>query len=253
VTLAEIACQLLRSLAQSDPRPVHARQLAAMALKRKLVAGDPEELWRAIRTALLADARLRATHGLRPRARHHGGSLFAVPRLEDEVRSREEALALKIDELAATTLTALQRRLVRLPHAALEQVVRLFLDRAGFADVERVKRSDETWYLSATTRRGAVTKRALIGVRAGGNEIGRKAVGELRAGVVAKQLDEGILYAPARLGHEGEREIASAGPTITVHDGEAFARELLQAGVGVQRTAVTIAYLDADFFADLTE
>jgi restriction endonuclease Mrr len=224
-----------------------------MALKRKMTSGDPEELWRAIRTALIADARLRATHGLRPRVRHVGGALFAVPRLEDEVRAREEALAQRIDELAATTLAALQRRLVRLPHAALEQVVRLYLDRSGYDDVERVKRSDETWYLSATTRRGASPRRVLIGVRAGGNEIGRKAVGELRAGVSAKQLDEGILYAAARLGAEGERELAGNGAPVTVYDGEAFARELLQAGVGVQRTAVTIAYLDADFFADLTE
>jgi HB1/ASXL restriction endonuclease-like protein with HTH domain/restriction endonuclease len=249
--LADVAYQLLRSM--GDPRPVHARQLAAMAVKRKLTSGDPEELWRAIRAALVADGRARRAAGLRPRVRHHGGALFSLHRLEDDLRALEEAVAMQLDALTVSTRDALARRLARLPAAALELLVRAFLEHTGWRDIERVKRSDETWYLSAMARRGAVPVRALVGVRAGGNDIGRKAVGELRAGVQAKQLDEGILFTAARLGPDGERELAQPGPRTTLYDGVAFADQLVTAGIGVIRAQAQVVYLDVDFLTDLTE
>src|SRR5262249_30228462 len=90
-SVADIAVSLLRSL--NDPRPVHARQLAAMAMKRKLLAGDPEDLWRTVRAALIADARERHAAGMRPRARAQSGGLLALaPRqLDDPARGAHEA------------------------------------------------------------------------------------------------------------------------------------------------------------------
>jgi hypothetical protein len=119
--------------------------------------------------------------------------------------------------------------------------------------VTSVKRVDNTAYLSARTKRGALPTRVLVGVRAGGEEVGRRSVGELRAGVTAKQLDEGLLLATTRVGGEAEKEVRLPGAPLVVFDGDAFAEELIRVGVGVQRAAMSIAYLDADFFVELVE
>jgi hypothetical protein len=95
--------------------------------------------------------------------------------------------------------------------------------------------------------------RLLIAVRAGAQDGGRDAVGELRAGVVAKSLDEGLLLAPARLHAAGLAELDAAGPTITAYTGELFAEELVARGVGVVRANLPLAYLDVDLLAELSE
>jgi hypothetical protein len=253
VGLADAAWQLLRSI--GDGRPVHARQLAAMAHKRRLAAGEPEDIARALKAALLDDARSRQARGLRPRVRHAGGGAFALTtaRLEPELAGLEEAVAGKAEALARETRSALRRRLVKLPITALEHVARLLLERQGYTELERVKRVDNTTYLAARRKRGGIVTRVLVGVRAGGDEGGRRAVGELRAGVQAKQLDEGLLLLCTRLGGEGERELRQVGPHVEAYDGDAFAEALLVAGVGVLRVTMPIAYLDSDFFSELVE
>jgi len=252
-TLADIAHNLLRSL--NDPRPIHARQIVAMALKRKMAAGDPEDLFRAIRAALLDDARARQGRGLRPRVRHHGGSLFALAtsRVDPELAAAEQALAERASALAEETRFAVRRRLSQLPHMALEQLARVYLERTGWREVTLVKRVETTTYLSARIRRGALNARTLVGVRAGAEEIGRRAIGELRAGVAAKGQDDAMLIAAASLSEEGEREVRAPGPWITLLDADAFADELIRAGVGLLRVAMPIAYLDADFFVELVQ
>jgi hypothetical protein len=250
-SLVEVGYQLLRAIGG----PVHARQLGQMAQKRGLLPGDPEDVWRALRAALLDDARARQGRGLRPRVRHAGSGHFALAtaRLDGELAALEDGLAQKADALARETRNALRRRIAKLPVHALTQLARVFLERTGHTEVEIVKRVEQTTYLSARARRGAVTARVMVGVRAGSEEGGRRAVGELRAGVMAKQLDEGVLLLCTRLGQEGEKELRQPGPPILALDGDAFAEALVTAGVGVMRVAMPIAYLDADFFAELTE
>jgi len=251
--IVEVSLNLLRSL--NDPRPVHARQLAAMALKRKLLSGDPEEVWRAIRSALAGDARLRQAQGLRIRARHQGAGLFTLTtaRLEDNLRAAEEALAGRWQDLGRATFAALAARVGRLPLAALEQLARIYLGHAGVRDVVRVKRANETWYLSGAQKRGSRTVRLLVGVRSGGGEVGRQAIGELRAGIEAKGLDEGLLLAAGRLSPDGARELEAGGRPVTVFAGESLAEELAARGVGVVRTNLPVAYLDIDLLAELSE
>jgi hypothetical protein len=70
---------------------------------------------------------------------------------------------------------------------------------------------------------------------------------------VAKQLDSGLLVSAGRLAQEGDREARQPGPPTLLLDGDALADELVRAGVGVLRVAMPIAYLDADFFAELTQ
>jgi restriction endonuclease Mrr len=252
-SLADIAFALLRTL--NDPRPIHARQITAMALKRKLVAGDPEEMFRALRAALLDDARARQGRGLRPRVRHHGGSLFAIAtsRLDADLARVEDELARRSADLADATRAAMRKRLAELPASAFEQLARVWLERTGWREVAHVKRHEVTTYLSARTRQGAIPMRILVGVRAGGEDVGRRSIGELRAGVQAKQSDQGLLVAAGRINADGEREVRSGGPPVTVLDGDAFAEELIRAGVGVMRVAMPVAYLDADFFAELVQ
>jgi hypothetical protein len=252
-SISEVAIHLLRSL--NDPRPVHARQLAAMALKRKLLTGDPEELWRAIRSALAGDARARQAQGLRIRARHQGAGLFTLTtaRLEDDVRAAEDALATVWRDVGRATREALRRRTARLPLGALEQLARMYLEHAGVSGVERVKRAGETWYLAGAGRRGARPVKLLIAVRAGAAEVGRQAVGELRAGVQVRKADEGLLLAPAPLDRDGARELEAAGPPVTAYTGDAFAEELIGRGVGVVQTHLPVAYLDIDLLAELSE
>lgn len=252
-SLADVGVQMLRTL--SDPRPVHARQLAAMALKRKLASGDPEDLWRVMQLALLDDIRARQARGLRPRVRHQPGGLFALAsaRVEPELARVEESLERDLDVLARETRVALRRRLSKLSVAALESVARLYLERIGYRDLERIKRVESTSYLQAIVSRAGVTRRLLVAVRAGGDDLPRRAVGELRAGVLAKKLEEGLLLSAARLGDEAERELGAAGPPVGTLVGDAWADELIRAGVGVVRTSMPVCYLDVDFLVELVE
>jgi HB1, ASXL, restriction endonuclease HTH domain/Restriction endonuclease len=248
-SVADIAYHLLRAL--NDPRPVHARQLAAMAVKRKLLAGDPEELWRIIRVALAADARDRQSAGLRPRTRALSGGLFALAtaRLDDAVRAAEDALGASVSELARVTREGLRAAVARLPLGAAEHIARLHLERAGFRDIERVKRTGDTSYLIATHARG----KHLVGARTGGADVGRYSVGELRAGVEAKGVAFGLLLAAGPLGSDGARELVAPGPTVHALVGDDFAEALVRAGIGVVRAAVSVAYLDLDLLGELGE
>src|SRR5262249_9023599 len=244
--LAAAAENLLRSL--NDPRPIHVRQLAAMAQKRKLLpGGDAEELARALKAALLIDIRARAADGLRPRFRHHGGSLFALPRLDPALAAAEDALAERALELHRATIRALRERSVRLARAAFGDLVHAYLSRTGATDIERVKRTDDTTYLVASRGGG----RWLVGARAGG--AARGGVGERGAGIVARGRAAGLLPAPAPLGGEAAAALAEPGKPLTVHCGDAFAEALVAAGVGVVGARLRAEYLDLDFFADLGE
>jgi hypothetical protein len=71
--------------------------------------------------------------------------------------------------------------------------------------------------------------------------------------VQAKQSDQGLLIAAGRLNADGEREVRASGPPVNVLDGDAFAEDLIRTGVGVMRAAMPLAYLDADFFAELVQ
>jgi hypothetical protein len=187
--------------------------------------------------------------------RHQGGGLFALAtaRLYDAVARAEQAVVERVEALQAETRAALERHLRRLDLAALERLARLFIERGGARGVERVKRVDATAYLAASLRRGALRKSVLVAVRAGGDEAGRRAVGELRAGVVTKQLHEGWLLTAGHLSAEAERELAAPGPPLHVLDGPTWAAALVDAGVGVIRNNVPVVYLDVDLLAELAE
>ncbi len=257
VPLADAAYEVLRT--QGDGRPVHYRQIADMAVKRRLVRPDAPDVWRALRAAMLQESRDRQGQGLRPRIRHHGNGLFALAtrRLEPELMTAEKELTGKHAELRALTRIALRRRLGRLPPTAFEHLVRVLLERVGYTELANIKRGEGVTYYGAVLARGALPVRVLIGIRAGEGDLGRKAVGELRVGVRLKQFEEGLLIGVGRLGPDGLAEarqgLAVGGAAMSVIDGDALADLLIRHGVGVLKVQLPVEYLDPELFADLSE
>lgn len=250
--LAEAGLACLEAL--NDPRPVHTRQLAAMAVKRKLTTGDPEKLAEHMTIALLDDARDRVRRGLRPRAKQQGNGLFALTRarLEPELATAEETTSRWLDGLEAATVDALRRRLEKLRPSSLEKLARVYLERCGYVSVTFERKVEETIYLSAELPRAGGARRVLAGVVGGGGELGRRAVGELRAGVEAKGFVEGILLAAATLGPDAERELAErTTPIVDVLDAPALARAFAARGVGVLAATIPVSYLDVDLLGEL--
>jgi len=257
VPLADAAYEVLRT--QGDGRPVHYRQIADMAVKRRLVRPDAPDVWRALRAAMLQESRDRQGQGLRPRIRHHGNGLFALAtrRLEPELMTAEKELTGKQAELRALTRIALRRRLGRLPPTAFEHLLRVLLESVGYTELANIKRGEGVTYYGAVLARGALPVRVLIGIRAGEGDLGRKAVGELRVGVRLKQFEEGLLIGVGRLGTDGLGEarqgLAVGGAAISVIDGDALADLLIRHGVGVLKVQLPVEYLDPELFADLSE
>jgi restriction endonuclease Mrr len=82
---------------------------------------------------------------------------------------------------------------------------------------------------------------------------GRRAIGELRAGIRARNQDEGILLLAGRLSDEAIAEWKQAGQPIEVVDGPAMAETCVRHGIGVLSAGVAVDLVDADFFAELSE
>jgi hypothetical protein len=82
---------------------------------------------------------------------------------------------------------------------------------------------------------------------------GRRAIGELRAGIRARNQDEGILLLAGRLSDEAIAEWKQSGQPIEVVDGPAMAETCVRHGIGVLSASVAVDLVDADFFAELSE
>ncbi|HWM86638.1 MAG TPA: HTH domain-containing protein [Kofleriaceae bacterium] len=248
--LARLACEVLASIKGAQPVPV--RQLAQMMRKRRLVEVDPERLWRPLKSALLADYQRRAAAGLPPRIAYRGRDLFAYrPSANAELEAVEGALEAAAHRLRGATERALAARLVELPLPVLEQVVQLYLVQTGWRDVEWIKRVDRSGY--AVAREPGEGAQVMISARAGNQEVDRRGVGELRAGVAAKDLSRGLLLAPREMGSEARSELERPGKPVSAICGLPWMRALVDAGIGVALRTMPVAYLDAELFDRLTE
>ena len=87
----------------------------------------------------------------------------------------------------------------------------------------------------------------------GGGSGGRRAIGELRAGIRARSQDEGLLMLAGRLAEDAIAEWKQPGPPIEIADGPAMAETCIRHGVGVINTMVSVDFVDADFFAEIAE
>jgi hypothetical protein len=253
MTPVDAALEILRG--QAPGRGVHVRQIADAAARRKLVHGEPNEAWRVMRTALAAEPRERLRGGLRPRIRSAGAGLYALARRppDGELERAEQVFGEARRALRERTAAALERRIAELPGSAFEALGRVLLQREGFGPATFVKRVEGTIYVEAMRGRGARPSKCLIGLRFGSASGGRRAIGELRAGIRARGQDEGLLMLAGRLADDAIAEWKQPGPPIEIADGPALAETCIRHGVGVINTMVSVDFVDADFFADIAE
>jgi len=249
--LIDVVLEILRG---SDGRPMHVRAMADVALKRNLVSGGHGDVVRQLRAALVREQRDREADGLRARVRSLGGGHFAPAdrKLDAELAPLERDLAHASQKLRDATRAAVRRRIQRLSPPAFEALCRALLDKLGVTGVELVRRGDGVAYWGGQRQAGVATVKTLVGMRPGDQELGRRAVGELRAGLSAKGFDEGLLLAAGRLNAEALGELKN-GAGVSAHDAESLAAQCLKHGLGVRRVQMPIDYLDLELFSELTE
>jgi hypothetical protein len=223
-----------------------------MMRKRRLLEEDPDRVWRSLKAALLADTQRRAAAGLPPRVVYRGRDLFAYsPSANAELEAAEGGLEAAVARLRGATERAMAARLADQPLALLEQIAYLYLAQIGWTEIEWIKRVDRSGY--AVGREPLSGQQALIGVRAGNQPVDRRGVGELRAGIDAKNLGRGLLLAPRELGLEARAELDRDGRPIHALCGLPLAVALVGAGVAVTLRTIPVAYLDTDLLDRLRE
>jgi hypothetical protein len=249
----DAAIEILKG--QSPGRGVHVRQIADSAVRRRLVHGEPNEAWRVMRAALASEAKERLRAGLRPRIKSAGSGLFALSRRspDADLEKAEYVFGEARRALRERTLAALEQRLGELAPASFEAVARVLLQREGFGPATFVKRVEGTIYVEALRGRGFRPSRCLIALRPGVAAAGRRALGELRAGIRARNQDEGLLLLAGRLADDAISEWKQPGQPIEVVDGPAMAETCVRHGIGVISAAVAVDLIDADFFVELSE
>jgi hypothetical protein len=249
----DAAIEILKG--QSPGRGVHVRQIADSAVRRRLIHGEPNEAWRVLRAALASEAKERLRAGVRPRIKSAGSGLYALARRvpDADLEKAEYVFGEARRALRERTLAAIEQRLGELAPSSFEAIARVLLQREGFGPATFVKRVEGTIYVEALRGRGFRPSRTLVALRPGMTAAGRRAIGELRAGIRARNQDEGILLLAGRLSDDAIAEWKQPGPPIEVVDGCAMAETCVRHGIGVISAAVTMDLIDADFFTELSE
>jgi restriction endonuclease Mrr len=208
--------------------------------------------------ALHGEVSARTARGLRPRVRSLGGGNYAIVdrKLDEELVAAERALEVALDRQTGATASAVRRKLSRLSPFSFEQLGRCVAEALGVERPSLVRRGEGVAYFggerSLGVLGGAQRARVLVGVRSGEAELGRRAIGELRAGLDARGFDEGLLIALGRLSVEGREELR-AGRAVTVYDGDTLPALLIERRLGVRVSYAPVPYLDLDFFSEINE
>ncbi len=245
--VGDAAVDTLRSI--KGTQPVQVKQLAQMMRKRKQLEGDSNQVWPMVKAALLRHEAERADAGLAPEIVYRGRDLFALaPEARGVTAATEKLLADAVTAQRLATRAALADALRKLPLSALEQIAELYLLEQGWRDIEWVKRVGQSSYAAATAL--GLGGQVLVGVRAAA--VNRRGVGELRAGVSAKGLLQGLLFSPQTVDDEARAELQKAGAAVHVLAGEAFVDAIWSAGLGIRTQAVQVTRLDTDFFDELS-
>ena len=133
MALADAAYDVLRG--SSDGRPLSGRQIAEIAIKRRLVRGELSDIARSLRGALIREQRQRDSEGLRPRMRSLGQGQYSLGerKLEPELYTAERDLIDRLSRTREATRVALRRRLRSMAAGPFELMMRLLLERMGIA------------------------------------------------------------------------------------------------------------------------
>ena len=252
MTLADAAYDVMRGA--SDGRALTHRQIAEIAVKRRLVRGELVDVSRAMRVALVREQRHRDSEGLRPRIRTVGPGQYVLGerKLEPELYNAERELLYRASRTREATRVALRRRLRQLPAGAFELLMRLLLERMGMMGTEIVKRGDGVVYYGGMIGRGGRSLKVLAAIRPGEGELSKEAVGELRAGVRLRGFDEGMVLCAARAGGAAVTEVCAA-PGIELYDQDALTELMIRQHLGVRRMHLPVDYLDTELFNELLD
>ncbi len=247
--LAGAAVRLLGANGQRGP--MTARRIADSLHGRGLIPAAPPKPARAIKAALLHAASARRARGLRPKVAYLGNDQFALASsdLGADLEAAEAVVEGAIGNLEAATRAALGERLAKLSISELERVAGLYLHAAGWRDLRWVKRVGKSAYAQATA--AGTDEVSLVGVRCGPKPVDRRGIGELRAGVRAKSLGDGLLLSPVELSAEASDELDKDGSPLKLLVGAEFVANLAAVGVGVIAQAAPVLYLDPQFLAEM--
>ncbi len=236
-----------------DGGAMDVRELAEVLCDRGVFADDADAVWPHLKAALLDDEQSYIDRGLRPRLMYQGGNQFSIGPIpeSEEVKALEASLQSAVDSLAVATHRSLVDRLSNLSSQALEQVAQVYLLRNGWQNIHWIKQVQRSSYAlaDAPAARGTM----LVGVRSGNQPVDRRGVGELRAGVMAKNLIAGLLLAPQPLSEVARHELARSGRSVEVLAGDNFVSALAQCGIGVKSRAVPALYFDDGFFDEIDD
>ncbi|MBL4632243.1 MAG: restriction endonuclease, partial [Kofleriaceae bacterium] len=245
-SLVRDARAILLGLPPGQTMPV--RQLTQAMLRKGKLSGTPDQLWRMVKGMLLVSEQRRITRGHERIVRYHGKDLFSAEQLprRSAVDLAAAALNRAAEEYAAAVAGETQSRLSALALPMLERIVHIYLQTAGWTDIQWVRRVENSSYAVATPS-GAVEP-TMVAVRCGPTEVDRRGVGELRAGVYAKDLVAGLLISPCDLSEEAQVELAKEGSHVGLLCGKDLIRELTAREIGVTWRHIQLPDVDQRFY-----
>ena len=243
--LVNAAIEVLGTVQRGQALPV--RQLTQMMSKRQLVDGNADNLWRLVKGVLLHEQSKATARGMAPPVIYRGRDLFALPSLPSERRIEvaERDLLRATAALEAVHREVLGERLAHLSTKLLERIAQVHLHVTGWTDINWIKRVDKSAYATAVSPNDG--PECLVSVRVGPEAVERRGVGELRAGLVAKEIERGLLLSPCDLSPDAHSELAKDGPPIDCVCGEALVEALRHSGVATRNRVVTITETDWSF------
>lgn len=242
VAASDLIGQVVEVMTDSSERSMQWSQLAATLRKRAGRSESTEDLASMLRRAVLLEETSAARLQIAPRVLCRGRDRVSLGSRDGS--DLHAALSRREDEVRV----ALTHRLSGLSDKKLEVIAEVYLVRSGYRDINWVKRVSPSSYAAVVDPGGETV---LVGARAGGTPVDRRGVGELRAGVVAKDLRAGLLLAPQPLSDAAREELAKDGPPIVALCGPPFISALIDSGIGVATRSFTVRSLDDSLFERL--
>ena len=244
--LTAAAYGILDGLPAGQSMPV--RQLTQALIRQRHLEGKADALWRMVKGTLLVSEQRRNARGLPPLVQYRGKDLFSAGSTlgRSAVDLAEAALARAAENYAAAVEQEMQSRLAQLAPQMLERIAYVYLQATGWTDISWIKRVEKSSYALATAP-GAIDQ-TMIAVRGGPDDIDRRGVGELRAGLHAKDLDSGLLMSPCALSEEALAEMAKEGAHVRLVCGTDFIGELVAREVGISWRQQQLPKIDQRFW-----
>lgn len=141
-------------------------------------------------------------------------------------------------------LGQLRKRVGELDLGGFEALVRAAAAAMGYEDVRTARRGKEGPLLLAQRRMGVVPLRFVLKLVRGTRPIRREDVQEVRKDLQSLSAPMGVIFSAAEVTREARSEAQQGGGVVLLLCGDAFAAQLAEKGVGVQKRTVELIELD---------